>query len=97
MITLKSDILPPSDVMVEFLGGGLGIFTDRDLRSIFLGFEFQEPIFFGYWSQLLYFWGLLNKSCILKCFIFSNSIVLGLVLFIRYFSNHGSPLLSYHA
>ena len=31
--------------------------TDRDQRSIFLGFEFPEPIFFGYWSQPLYFLG----------------------------------------
>ena len=28
------------------LGGGLGIFTDRDQRSIFLGFEFGESVFF---------------------------------------------------
>ena len=38
----------------------------------FLGFEFRESVLFGYWSQLLYFFGLLNKSCILKCFIFST-------------------------
>ena len=55
------------------LGGGLGIFTDRDQRSIFLGFEFGESVFFfGYWSQLLHFFWLLNKSCILKCFILST-------------------------
>ena len=28
--------------------------------------------FFGHWSQLLYFLGLLNKRCILKCFICST-------------------------
>ena len=39
-------------------GGWLVIFQ----RSIFLGFEFRESVFFG----------LLNKSCILKCFIFST-------------------------
>ena len=26
--------------------GELGIFTDRDQRSIFLGFEFRESVFF---------------------------------------------------
>ena len=46
--------------------------TDRDQRSIFLGFEFRESVFFGYWSQILYFLGLLNKSCILNYFIFSK-------------------------
>ena len=51
-------------------GGGLGIFTDRDHQSNFLGFEFRKFVFFGYWSQLLYFFGLLNKCCILKYFIF---------------------------
>ena len=25
--------------------------------------------FFGYWSQLLYFLGLLNKCCVLKVFV----------------------------
>ena len=34
--------------------------------------NFENLYFFGYWSQLLYFFGLLNKSCILKCFIFST-------------------------
>ena len=29
-----------------------------------MGFEFQGSVFFGYWSQLLYFFGSLNKSCI---------------------------------
>ena len=28
-------------------GGGLGIFTDRNQRSIFLGFEFRESVFLG--------------------------------------------------
>ena len=32
--------------------------------------NFENLYFFGYWSQLLYFFGLLNKCCILKCFIF---------------------------
>ena len=29
--------------------GRLGKFTDRDQRSIFLGFEFRKSLFFGYW------------------------------------------------
>ena len=27
--------------------GGLGIFTDRDQQSIFLGFEFRKSVFLG--------------------------------------------------
>ena len=42
---------------VDFPGGGLGIFMDRDQWSIFWDFEFRKSVFFGYWSQLLYFWG----------------------------------------
>ena len=65
-----------------YLGGGLGIFSDRDQRSIFLGFEFRKSVFFlvliigtvffRYWSLMLYFFEWLNKRCILKCFIFST-------------------------
>ena len=65
-------------------GGGFGIFTDRDQRSIFWVLNFQN----------LYFLGLLNKSCILKCFVLSK-VFLGPVLFTRCFNNHGSPLLSH--
>ena len=32
-----------------FQGGGLGIFTDRDQRGIFGGFEFRKSVFLGYW------------------------------------------------
>ena len=54
----------------------------------FLGFEFRKfAFFFGYCSQLLYFWGL-----VVKCFIFLT-IFLGPVLCTWYFSSHGSPLL----
>ena len=34
--------------------------------------NFENLYFFGYWSQPLYFFGLQNRSCILKCFIFST-------------------------
>ena len=37
-------------------GGEFGIFTDRDQRSIFWVLNFENLYFFGYWSQLLYFW-----------------------------------------
>ena len=38
-------------------GGGLGIFTDRDQRSIFGVLNFKNLYFFGFCSQLLYlFW-----------------------------------------
>ena len=32
---------------------GLGIFMDRDQRSILLGFEILKSVFYRYWSQLL--------------------------------------------
>ena len=44
-------------------GGGFGVFTDRDQRSIFWVLNFEN----------LYFFGLLNKSRILKCFILFRS------------------------
>ena len=43
-------------------GGGFGVFTDRDQRSIFRVLNFED----------LYFLESLNKSCILKCFIISK-------------------------
>ena len=63
----------------------------------FRGFEFQESVFLGVLLTTAVFFGLLNKSCILKCFIFSTVFFLGPVLYTRCFNNHGSPLLSYHA
>ena len=53
-------------------------------------------VFGGLNFENLYFFGLLNKSCILKCFILSK-VFLGSVLFTRCFNNHGSPLLSHDA
>ena len=50
--------------------GGLGIFTDRDQRSIFLSFEFQKSVFLGALLRAAVFFGLLDKRCIFKCFIF---------------------------
>ena len=61
LIVFKSSVDP---------GGGLRVFTDRDKRSIFWVFNFKNLYFLGYWSQQLYFFGLLNKSYILKCFKF---------------------------
>ena len=36
-------------------GGVLKILTNRNQRSIFLGFESRMFVFLGYWSQMLYF------------------------------------------
>ena len=47
-------------------------YLQTGISGVFMGFEFGDTVFFGYWSQLLYFFGLLNESCILKCFIFST-------------------------
>ena len=52
--------------------GGLGIFTNRDQRVSLGVLNFENLYFVEYWSPLLYFFGFLNKSCILKCFIFST-------------------------
>ena len=41
-------------------------------RVLFWVLNFENLYFFGYWSQLLYFFGLSDKSCILKYFIFST-------------------------
>ena len=51
----------------------IGIFTDdSDQRSNFLGFEFRESVFLGGIDHSCCIFGLLNKICILKCFIFST-------------------------
>ena len=62
----------------------------------FLGFEFRKSIFLGVLLTAAVFFGLLDKCCIFKCFIFLT-VFLGPVLCTLYFSNHGSPLLSYRA
>ena len=52
-------------------GGGLGISTNRDQRSIFLGFESRMSVFF--WvlvTDAVFFFGLLNNCCISEYFIF---------------------------
>ena len=59
-------------VCMKAPGGGLGKFTDRDQRRIFLGFEFWESVFFWVLVRAAVFLGLLNKRCILKCLIFST-------------------------
>ena len=44
-LALIADLIQCWFITVLFPGDRLGIFTDRDQRSIFLGFEFPEPIF----------------------------------------------------
>ena len=56
-------------------GGWLGIFTDRDQRSILGVLNFENLYFLGYWSQVLYFFGLLDKYCIFKSFIFLTAFL----------------------
>ena len=58
------------DLHQSLPGGGLSIFTDRDQRSIFLGFEFRKSVFFWVLLTAAVFFGLLDKCCIFKCFIF---------------------------
>ena len=75
------------------LGGGLGIYTYRDSRSIFLGFEFRKSVFF--WVLVIaavFFWFSI-QCCIFKCFM-SSMVFLGPLLFTRYFSKHRSSFVS---
>ena len=60
-------------------------------RSIFWVLNFENLYFFGYWSQLLYFFGLLNKSCILKCFIFST-----VFFWVQFYSPSASIIMGLH-
>ena len=63
----------------------------------FLGFEFGESVFFWGLITAAVFFGLSNKSCILKCFLFSK-IFFGFSYIHQVLQlNHGSLLLSYHA
>ena len=76
--------------------GGLDIFTYRDQRSIFLGFEFGKSVFLGYWSELLYFFGGCQTNAVFLSVLRFRQYFLGPVLFTRYFSKHSSSLLSSH-
>ena len=81
-----------SSTFMKVPGGGLGIFTDRNQRSIFLGFEFQKSAFFWVLLTVAVCFGLLDKCCIFKCSIFLTVFFGGPVLCTWYFYNHGSPL-----
>ena len=70
-------------------GDGLGIYTDRDQQSIFLGFEFQKSVFFWVLVIAAIFFGFSNKCCIFKCFM-SSTLFLGPILFTKYFSKDSS-------
>ena len=43
----KIDDSAVKERLTTFPGGGLGIFTDRDQRSIFWGYEFRKSVFWG--------------------------------------------------
>ena len=60
-----------TEIALEPQGVDFGIFTDRDQRSI-LGVLNFENLYFWVLVTAAVFFGLLNKSCILKCFIFST-------------------------
>ena len=80
--------------MISNPGGGLGIFANRDERSIFLILNFENLYFGGgggYWSQLLCFFGLLNKRCILKCFI-----CLTVFFWLQFYSPGASIIMGLH-
>ena len=49
-------------------------FADKNQRSIFWDFEFRESVFFWVLVTVPVFLGLLDKRCILKCFICSTVI-----------------------
>ena len=51
--------------------GGLGIFTDRDQRSIVLSFKFRKSVFFWVLLTAAVFFGLLDKCCILSVSYFN--------------------------
>ena len=54
-------------------GGGLSVFTDRDQRSIFTGFEFRKSVFLGgTGNSCCILFGSLNECCTLKGFEFST-------------------------
>ena len=50
-------IVKDNMVKVKCPGGGLGIYTDRDQRSIFLGFEFRKSVFFWALVKAAVFFG----------------------------------------
>ena len=72
-------------------------YLQTGISSVFLGFEFRKSVFFWVLGIGTAFFGLINKCCILKYFIFSKIFLLGPVLLIRCFSKDRSSLILYHA
>ena len=71
-------------------------YLQKEISGVFLGgLNFENLYFGGILVTAVVFFRLLNKCCILKCFIFLTVFFLGPALCTRYFSNHGSSLLSY--
>ena len=67
-------------------------YLQTGISRVFLGvLNLKILYFFGYWSQLLYFFGLLNKSCILKCFIFSTVFI-----WVQFYSPGASVVMGLH-
>ena len=60
--------------------GGLGIFTDRDQRSIFWGFEFRKSVFFWVLLTAAVFFGIVRKNAVFLSVSYFNSIFLGPVI-----------------
>ena len=56
-----------------------------------MGFEFQESVFFLGAGHSCCVFGLLNKSCILKCFIFST-----VFFWVRFYSPGASIIMGLH-
>ena len=79
-------------------GDGLGIFADRDLRSIFWVSNFENLQLYFFWVLVIVavFFGLSNKCCVFECFICSKEF-LGPSLFSWYFNKHSFSSLSYCA
>ena len=61
-------------------GVGLAYLQTGMSRVFFLGFEFRKFVFLGYCvTAAVFFFGLLDKCCIFKCFVFLT-VFLGAVL-----------------
>ena len=67
-------------------------YLQTGISGVFWGvLNFENLYFVEYLSPLLYFFGLLNKTCILKCFIFST-----VFFWVQFYSPGASMIMGLH-
>ena len=66
-------------------------YLQTGISGVFLGFEFQESVFFWVLVTAAVFFWLFNKSYILKCFKFSK-----VFFWVQFYSSGTSIIIGFH-